>query len=143
MSVTCRTSADLLHWNITLLHLSPQRMFERTLSYIGTIQMEAPIVTNLTTLYVSRSLNSSSPLPLVSTIFTNNVTTDLNGIMITCSGMSTMMGLLATENVDVIIIGMTNIRSRINNGRHVHAHNINLIEIVHDIVTYSCNTKHI
>ena len=146
MSVTCRTSADLLHWNITLHHSSAQRMFLRTLSYIGTIQMETPIITNLTTLYVSRSLNISSPLPLVSMISTDNVTTDLNGTMITCSGISMMTGLsaIATDNVEVIILtGMTNIRSRINNGRYILTHNIGSI---HDIVTYmySCSKcKHL
>ena len=130
MSVTCRTSADLLQWNVTLLHPSPQRTFERTLSKFGTILMEVPILTNLTILYVSRSLDSSSPLPLVSTISTDNVTTDLNGTVITCSGMSRMMGLLATDrdNVEIIITtGMRNIRSRINNGRYIIlTHNINL-----------------
>ena len=89
--------------------------------------MEQPIITNLTTLSVSRSLDNSSNLPLVSTISTNNVTTDLNGTMITCLGKSRMMGLLATENVEVIITtGMTNIRNIINNGRHVHTYNINI-----------------
>ena len=123
MSVTCRTSADLLQWNVTLLHPSPQRMFVRQLSYIGTAQMEQPIKTNLTTLSISRSLDNSSHLPLVSTVSTDNVTIDLNGTMITCSGMSLMMGLSATDcdNVEVIILtGMMNIRSRINNGRYVH-----------------------
>ena len=130
MSVTCRTSTDLLQWNVTLRHPSPQRMFERTLSKFGTILMEVPILTNLTILYVSRSLDSSSSLPLVSTISIDNVTTDLNGTVITCSGMSLtmMMGLPATDrdNVEVIITtGMRNIRSRINDGRYIIlTHNI-------------------
>ena len=126
MSVTCSTSADLLQWNIALRHPSPQRTFERTLSHFGTVRMEAPIITNLTTLTVSRSLDISSHLPLISTISTDNVTTDLNGTVITCSGMS--MGLPATDhdNVEVIILtGMMNIRSKINNGRYVHTHSIN------------------
>jgi hypothetical protein len=120
MSVTCSTSADLLHWNVALLHPSPQRTFERILTYIGTIRMETPIMTNLTTLRITRSLDSSSSLPLVSTITTENVTTDLNGTMITCSGMLNMMiGPLATENVEVILIGIQKNRSRINNGKFV------------------------
>ena len=128
MSVTCRTSADLLQWNVTLRHPSPQRMFERTLSAnFGTIRMEQPIITNLTTLSISRSLDNSSHLPLISTISTDNVTTDLNGTVITCSGISMMMELPATDNVEVIILtGMRNIRNIINNGRHVHTHNINI-----------------
>ena len=117
MSVTCRTSTDLLQWNVTLRYPSPQRTFERTLSHRGTIQMERPIITNLTTLSVSRSLDNSS---LISTISTDNVTTDLNGTVITCSGKIPMMtGLLATENIEVIITRMMNIRNRINNGRYV------------------------
>ena len=141
MSVTCRTSADLLHWNVTLRHPSPKRIFERTLSYIGSIQMERPMMTNLTILNVSRSLDNSSSLPLVSTIVTNNVTTDLNGTMITCSGMSMMMGLLATDNVKVIITtGMRNTRSRINNGRYVHTHSISRNFSLYCNVQLQCQT---
>ena len=84
------------------------------------------MMTNLTTLNITRSLDNSSHLPLISTISTNNVTTDLNGTVITCSGTSLMTGLLASENVEVIILtGMTNIRSKINNGRHACSYSWN------------------
>ena len=101
MSVTCSTSADILQWNVTLLHPSPQRMFERTLSNIGTIQMEAPIITNLTTLRITRSLYNRS---LISTISTDNATTDLYGTVIACSELSYTQ-LLATDSVEILLVG--------------------------------------
>ena len=84
LNVTCSTSTDTLRWNIAI----PQYpIFRRGLSKIGTADMTTPIPTNLTMLYVSRSLNDSSSLdlPLSSTIFTYNATADLNGTLITCS----------------------------------------------------------
>ena len=78
MMVTCSTSADILRWNVTVPLSQTRRVFQRQLSHIGTIQMVMPIMTALTTLNVSRSLNNSWPLPLVSTIFTDNATADLN-----------------------------------------------------------------
>ena len=103
MMVTCRTSADILRWNVTL-PLS-QRTFVRRLTYIGTIQMEAPIITAMTTLNISRSLNNSSPLPLVSIISTDNTTADLNGTVITCTAQS-RVELLTTDSVEITVIHM-------------------------------------
>ena len=100
MSVTCSTSGDLLHWNVT----HAQRTSARHLSYIGTVQMEEPIIITLTTLNVSRSLNNSSPLPLISMISTNNSKADLNGTIITCSGLSYTQ-LLATDSVEILLVG--------------------------------------
>lgn len=115
MTVTCSTSAELLRWNITLLHsdsFNNQRIFVRDLSYIGTAIMATPISTALTILNISRSLNTSSPLPLISTIFTNNTTTDLNGTVMTCSG--TPLRSSEVYSVEVILIGNNtgNINSR-------------------------------
>ena len=109
MSVTCSTSGDILHWNVT----RAQRTFVRQVSYIGTIQMEEPIRITLTTLYVSRSLNSSSSLPLISTLSTNSSKADLNGTVITCSGLSHTQ-ILATDRVEVLLIG--NNSGSVNNG---------------------------
>ena len=97
MSVTCCTSADILYWNITYA----QRTFVRQFSYIGTVQMEEPIMITLTTLNASRFLNNSSPLPLISALSTNSSKADLNGTMITCSGLSYTQ-LLATDSVEIL-----------------------------------------
>ena len=112
MSVTCSTSGDLLHWNVT----HAQRTSARHLSYIGTVQMEEPIIITLTTLNVSRSLNNSLPLPLISMIFTNNSNVDLNGTMITCSGLSYTQ-LLATDSVEIFLVG--NNGASINNSMFI------------------------
>ena len=81
MSVTCCTSADISYWNVT----HAQRTFERQFSYIGTVQMEEPIMITLTTLNASRFLNNGSPLPLISALSTNSSKADLNGTIITSS----------------------------------------------------------
>ena len=115
MSVTCSTNADLLQWNITLRNDPPnnQRTFERDLSYFGTAKMALPISTALTTLNVSRSLNKSSPLPLISTISTDNTTIDVNGTVITCSPVSGCIGtvitcsesaFLETDSVEIFLV---------------------------------------
>ena len=110
LAVTCSTSADILRWNITvpLLQNQNQRMFERRLSRIGTVRMVAPIVTAIATINVSRSLNNDSYLPLISTISTDNITADLNGTMLICSGLSRQGELLANESVGIILVGNKN-----------------------------------
>ena len=104
MMVTCRTSADILRWNVTVPLSQTQRVFQRQLSHIGTIQMVMPIMTALTTLNVSRSLNNSWPLPLVSTIFTDNATADLNGTTMTCSAVSKLNGDQVLASVETLFV---------------------------------------
>ena len=94
MTAKCSTNANLLRWNVTLLHndsVLDQRTFIRTLSRMGTAMAASPISTALTTLNISRSLNESSPLPLISMISTDNTSTDLNGTVITCSAVGTLI----------------------------------------------------
>ena len=118
--VTCRTSADVLRWNVTVPLSQTQTMFERQLTYIGTIRMETPISTALTTLNVSRSLNDNSSLPLISMISTDNATTDLNGTIMICSGGSRLnRELLATASVEIILVGNKN--GNINNSRFIRS----------------------
>ena len=84
LNITCTTTAELdtLQWTA----FSPQypTTFIRGLSKRGTAQPAQPLLTNLTTLYISRSLNETLSLPLMSTIFTDNATADLNGTIVTC-----------------------------------------------------------
>ena len=116
MMVTCKTSAEVLRWNINIPLSQTQRMFERQLTYIGTIQMEAPIITASTTLNVSRSLNNSSSFPLISVVSTDNATADLNGTIMTCLALSRMnREVLATASVEIILV--RNKRGNINNSK--------------------------
>ena len=113
-SVGHPTSAEVLQWDVIIPH-STQGTFRRSLSYIGTLQMAIPISTALTTLYVSQSLDNSSSLPLISMISTGNTTADLNGTVITCSGLrSRPSQLLAFESVEIIVIrnNSDNVNSR-------------------------------
>ena len=83
LNVTCSTSADTLRWTVA----SPQHLmaFSRGVTKRGTAEMATPISTNLTIIYVSRSLNDSSSLSLMSTLSTDNATADLNETIIICS----------------------------------------------------------
>ena len=128
LAVTCSTNADVLRWNITvpLLQNQNQRMFERRLSRIGTVHIVAPIVTATAIINVSRSLNNDSYLPLISTISTDNITADLNGTMMICSGMSRQGELLANESVGIILVG--------NKGGN--SNNSRLIKLVGHLVLY-------
>ena len=84
----------VLEWSITIP--SYQRTWRRTI--IGdTTTMAVPISVNLTTLNISRSL------PLNSMVFTDNTTTDLNGTMITCSGIDFNSGAMVSASVLILI----------------------------------------
>ena len=111
MSVTCSTNGDILHWNVT--HAQRTSVSLRQFSYIGNVQMEEPIRIALITLNASRFLNNSSPLPLISTLSTNSSKADLNGAMITCSGLSYTQ-LLASDSVEILLVG--NYSSSVNTG---------------------------
>jgi hypothetical protein len=112
LSLKCNTSADTLRWIVD----SPQlpMVFSRGVTKLGTADMTTPISTTLTTLYISRSLNESSSLPLMSTMSTNNATADLNGTVITCTaeiaGQSltnaSLLIILAGNNSGNIISGL-------------------------------------
>lgn len=106
MMVTCSTSADVLRWNVTVPLSQTQRVFERRLPHFSAIQIVTPIMTALTTLNVSKLLNNSWPLPLVSTISTNNATADLNGTTMTCSAASRMnREFLASASAEILLVG--------------------------------------
>ena len=119
MTVTCSTSADLLRWNVTVPLSQTQRVFERSLPLSGKIQIVTPIMTALTTLNVSRLLNNSWPLPLVSMISTDNATADLNGTTMTCSAISMMnRELLESESAEILLVGNS---GNIDNSRYIES----------------------
>ena len=109
LSVKCSTSADTLRWTVD--GLQPPMVLRRGVTKRGTADMATPIMTTLTTLYVSRSLNENSSLPLMSTMSTNNATADLNETEITCSAETAGQSL---TNASLLIILARNNSGNIN-----------------------------
>ena len=85
----------------------------RGVTKLGTSDMATPILTTLTTLYVSRSLNGSSSLPLMSTLSANNATADLNGTVITCAAETAGQSL---TNASLLLILARNNSGNVNSG---------------------------
>ena len=115
LNVTCSTSADTLQWTV----VSPQYplVFSRGVAKHGTAEMATSIPTNLTTLHVLRFLNEGLSLPLISTIFTDNATADLNGTIITCSAE---IGEQSLANDSLQIILARNNSGNINSGLSIN-----------------------
>ena len=113
----CSTSADVLDWNVTVPHY--EKSWSRALSYIGTAEMATPITDPMNTtvnLYISRSLNETLALPLISTLSTHTVTVELNETVIICTGKTLRDNtVLGNASVQVILIGDNdgNINSRL------------------------------
>ena len=115
LNVTCSTSADTLRWNVAMASPQYLTVFTRGLTKRGTGQSAQPISTNLTTLYISRSLNESSSLPLMSMILTDNATADLNGTIITCLAETGGQSLV-NASLQIILTGNNN-----NNGGNINS----------------------
>lgn len=117
LNVKCSTSADTLEWNVTIPYY--QRSWSRTLSYVGTVEMATPITDprNMTVnLHISRSLNETLALPLISILSTRTVTVELNETVIICTGKTLRdITILGSASVQVILIGDNdgNINSRL------------------------------
>lgn len=107
MRIRCNTSTALLEWNVTIPGSleAETRSFERASNRTTT----TPIVLNLAILNISRSF------PLVSDIFTDNATTDLNGILITCIEQTSIVNrdTRMSASTQIILIG--------NNGGNVNS----------------------
>ena len=102
----CSTNAAKLEWNVTIPHYG--RSWSRELSYLGTAEMATPIepMDMAITLHISRSLNESLVLPLVSMITTHTVTIELNKTVIRCDGKSLRDdAVLGSASVQLILIG--------------------------------------
>ena len=111
LSVKCSTSADILRWTVNVSRSQTPRVLRRGVTKLGTADTATTIPTTLTTLYVSRSLNESSSLPLMSTLSTDNATADLNETTITCSADMAGQSL---ANASLLIILARNISGNIN-----------------------------
>ena len=106
MRIKCNTStaATLLEWSVTIP--DPTSIEAKTSSFERAGNQTAKsIFVNSTILNISRSF------PLVSEIFTDNVTADLNGVLITCTeyvslidndGTSASTRLILNNDRDVI-----------------------------------------
>ena len=93
LKVTCKSNSSLIEWNVTVPLY--QRSWIRTLSYIGTAQRTTPIQIDETTMFnISRSLDETMPLPLISVILSDNVTASVNKTIISCTGYDNLFNEL-------------------------------------------------
>ena len=119
LNVKCSTRIEKLEWNATIPYY--QRSWPRTLSYIGTAEMTTSITDprNMTiNLHISRSLNETLALPLISILSTRTVTVtvELNETLIICTGKTLRDNtVLGSASVQVILIGDNdgNVNSRL------------------------------
>ena len=95
--LTCSTNASLMQWSVTVPRYGTTET--RLLQYSGTAQRATPIVIGSITFDISRMLDESLTLPLVSTIISDGVTTDVNGTMVICSEIGTNSQLLASIHI--------------------------------------------
>ncbi len=90
--LTCSTNANLMQWSVTVPYYGATKT--RSLQFSGTAQRATPIVIGSTTFNISRRLNESLILPLVSTIVTDGTTANINGTLVICSEIGTSTRLL-------------------------------------------------
>ena len=83
LTLTCNANASFLEWSVTVPHYQITKT--RLLSNTGTAKRRAPIIINSTTFNITRNIDESLNLPLISMISTDNVTARLNGTVIGCS----------------------------------------------------------
>ena len=84
LNVTCKSNASLIRWNVTV----PQyrKLWIRGLSYIGAARRTTPIqIDETTVINISRTLDVTLALPLISVMLSDNVTASINGTSISCT----------------------------------------------------------
>ena len=82
LALTCRsTNAAFQQWSATVPRY-PERTETRIISYDGTAQRTSPIIIYSISINVTRTFENEA---LVSKIFTDNVTADLNGTTVNCT----------------------------------------------------------
>ena len=110
--IRCNTSAAvLLEWNVTIPGSNPLEAETRSFQTASNRVTTTPIVVNSAILNISRSF------PLVSEIFTENATADLNGILITCTEYVSLIdtdidGTSASTRMNMIRNDNGNVNSR-------------------------------
>ena len=87
LELTCSTNASLMQWSVTVPRYELTET--RRLQYSGTARRATSIIIGSITFNISRTLDESMALPLISTIITNSVTTDINGTLVNCSELGT------------------------------------------------------
>ena len=106
LRVNCSTNTDLLEWNVTTP--SNQRQIIKSFQR-GMALMTAQIYV------LNFSLTTSSPL--TSTLSADNVTADVNGTLITCSGFNFLDdGIFISASVQLNLVGINggNVNGRPN-----------------------------
>ena len=93
-TVICSTNHTFLEWNV-----STARQYEvRTVSYLDQNPTISPVLIKYANFTFSR-VSSNLTLPLVSTVTMNNVTSNLEGTMISCTGLNS-----TSESTMVLVI---------------------------------------
>lgn len=93
----CSTNASLMQWSVTVPRYDTTET--RLLQYSGTAQRTTPIMIGLITFNISRMLDESLTLPLVSTIISNGVTTDVNGTVVICTEVGANTQLMTSIHI--------------------------------------------
>ena len=95
LSFTCSTNLDILEWNITVGMLPSRRQLVTDIS-----RFDLPLMINSHSFNVTRDSADRSK-PIISTLTTSAVTSDLNGTTISCMdiGGSESSTMVATINV--------------------------------------------
>ena len=95
LSFTCSTNLDILEWNITVGMLRSRRQLVTDIS-----RFDLPLMINSHSFNVTRDSADRSK-PIISTLTTSAVTSDLNGTIISCTGVggSESSTMVATINV--------------------------------------------
>ena len=90
MNVTCKSNASFIRWNVTVPQY--QQSWSRVLSYIGRVRRTTPLqIDETTVINISRTLDETLALPLISVMLSDNVTASINGTSISCTELYTYM----------------------------------------------------
>ena len=106
LRVNCSTKTDLLEWNVTIP--SNQRQIIRSFQ-------RGNALTTVQNFMLNFSVTTSSPL--ISTLSADNVTADVNGTLITCSGFNFLddgIFISASVQLNLVEINGGNVNGRPN-----------------------------
>ena len=88
MTLMCSTNHIYLEWNVSTIRQPSLRIHEtRSIPYLDQNIAVSPILINSVSFTFSR-VSSPGELPLMSTMIINNVTSNLEGTVISCTGLN-------------------------------------------------------
>ena len=112
ITLMCNTNHTFLEWSV--LTAGQVQPTTRTISYFDRIVVVQPILMNSANFTFSR-VSSPRALPLVSTMTVMNITSNLEGTMITCSGLNGSLGssvvLMTTVHIYDMDVGRSQIQA--------------------------------